>query len=114
MAFAISSTSEYDTWFRKLDEEVQARILTKVAVLAEVGPLLRRPTVGKVKESSFPNMKELVVQVGGRPYRIFFLFGSTRSALLLLGGVKDGDGDKDFYDRMIPQVDALVKKYKWK
>ena len=33
-------------------------------------------------------MKELRIQHGGRPYRIFFAFDPRRVAILLLGGVK--------------------------
>jgi len=114
MGFEISSTSEYRTWFGEQEEEVKKRIYALVTVLSEKGPDLRRPYVGTIKDSAFTNMKELVVQAAGRPYRVFFIFGSKRNGLLLLGGVKDGVGEKDFYARMIPLADKLVEKYEWK
>jgi hypothetical protein len=114
MSFEIDSTSEYKAWFAKQEEEVKKRIYALVTVLGERGPALKRPYVGTIEESAFTNMKELIVQVAGRPYRIFFIFGTNRIGLLLIGSVKDGEGDKDFYTRMIPQADKLVKKYKWK
>jgi len=50
-------------------------------------------------------MRELRVQSGGRPLRVFYAFDPHRSAILLIGG--DKTGDKRFYDRMIPVADDL-------
>jgi hypothetical protein len=50
-------------------------------------------------------MRELRVQSGGRPIRIFYAFDPRRSAILLIGGDKTGDGR--FYERMIPIADKL-------
>jgi hypothetical protein len=54
-------------------------------------------------------MRELRVQSGGRPLRIFYAFDPRRSAILLIGG--DKTGDKRFYDRMIPAADDLYDLY---
>jgi hypothetical protein len=114
MDFEISSTTEFSEWFRNLEESIQAKVIVKVKLLGNLGPNLRRPHAGDVRGSKYSNMRELVVQVGGRPYRVFYLFGSTRKALLLIGGVKDGAADKNFYKTMVQQADQLVEKYKWK
>jgi hypothetical protein len=50
-------------------------------------------------------MRELRVQSGGHPIRIFYAFDPRRSAILLIGGDKTGDGR--FYARMIPVADRL-------
>jgi hypothetical protein len=50
-------------------------------------------------------MRELRVQVGGMPYRIFYAFDPRRAAILLIGGNKAGD-DR-FYERMIPIADRI-------
>jgi hypothetical protein len=50
-------------------------------------------------------MRELRVQSGGRPIRVFYAFDPRRSAILLIGGDKTGDGR--FYERMIPVADKL-------
>jgi hypothetical protein len=52
-------------------------------------------------------MRELRVQSGGRPLRVFYAFDPRRSAILLIGGDKTGDGR--FYERMIPIADALLR-----
>ena len=54
-------------------------------------------------------MRELRVQSGGRPIRIFYAFDPRRSAILLIGGDKTGDGR--FYERMIPIADKLYDVY---
>ena len=50
-------------------------------------------------------MRELRVQSGGKPLRIFYAFDPRRVAILLIGG--DKTADKRFYGRMIPIADRL-------
>ncbi len=52
-------------------------------------------------------MRELRVQSGGRPLRIFYAFDPRRSPILLIGET----GDDRFYQRMIPIADALYDVY---
>ncbi|WP_366511852.1 type II toxin-antitoxin system RelE/ParE family toxin [uncultured Amphritea sp.] len=40
------------------------------------------------------NLKELVIQHAGKPYRVFYAFDPKRRAVLLCGGRKDGSKDK--------------------
>ncbi len=54
-------------------------------------------------------MRELRVQSGGRPLRVFYAFDPRRYAILLIGGDKTGDGR--FYERMIPIADSLYDAY---
>jgi hypothetical protein len=54
-------------------------------------------------------MRELRVQSDGRPLRVFYAFDPRRSAILLIGCDKTGDGR--FYERMIPIADALYDVY---
>jgi hypothetical protein len=53
-------------------------------------------------------MRELRVQNGGRPLRVFYAF-DPRSAILLIGG--DKTGDNRFYERMVPVADDLYDTY---
>jgi hypothetical protein len=50
-------------------------------------------------------MRELRVQSGGHPVRIFYAFDPRRSAILLIGG--DKTGNDRFYERMIPVAEKL-------
>jgi hypothetical protein len=54
-------------------------------------------------------MKELRTQHCGRAIRTFFAFDPRRSAILLIGGDKTGDGR--FYERMIPVADRLYDEH---
>jgi hypothetical protein len=54
-------------------------------------------------------MRELRVQSGGRPIRIFYAFDPRRTAILLIGG--DKTGAKRFYEAMIPVADQLYDEY---
>jgi hypothetical protein len=54
-------------------------------------------------------MRELRVQSGGRPLRVFYAFDPRRSAILLIGG--DKTGDNRFYERMAPVADDLYDTY---
>lgn len=54
-------------------------------------------------------MRELRVQSGGKPLRVFYAFDPRRMAILLIGG--DKTGDQRFYERMIPIADALYDEY---
>jgi hypothetical protein len=54
-------------------------------------------------------MRELGVQSGGEPFRIFYAFDPRRTAILLIGGNKVGD-DR-FYETTIPIADRLYDEY---
>jgi hypothetical protein len=54
-------------------------------------------------------MRELWVQSGGKPLRVFYAFDPRRMAILLIGG--DKTGDKRFYDRLIPLADDLYDEH---
>jgi hypothetical protein len=54
-------------------------------------------------------VRELRVQIGGNPLRVFYAFDPRRTAILLIGGDKTG---KDrFYDEYVPLADELYDAY---
>jgi len=67
------------------------------------------PYSSGIARSKHDHMRELRVQSGGRPVRIFYAFDPRRSAILLIGG--DKTGDKRFYETMIPIADRLYDEY---
>jgi len=105
----IEITAEFESWFAELPVAVQLATEHAITILEVAGPGLGRPQVDTVKGSKHANMKELRVQQGGKPWRIFFAFDPRRSAILLIGGCKAGDGR--FYERMIPIADKLLDIY---
>lgn len=54
-------------------------------------------------------MRELRIQGGGEPYRVFYAFDPRRTAILLVDGNKTGD-DR-FYEIMIAVADRLYDNY---
>ena len=50
-------------------------------------------------------MRELRVQGGGRPLRVFYAFDPRRTSILFIGG--DKTGNDRFYEQDLPDADAL-------
>jgi hypothetical protein len=109
MAWNVEYTDEFGIWWNELPESQQADISATVLLLEEQGPQLAFPHSSGIAGSRHKLMRELRVQSGGRPIRIFYAFDPRRSAILLIGGEKTGD-DR-FYVRMIPIADALYDTY---
>lgn len=106
MAWEVVTRTRFDTWFDEQADEVQEEILAHFLILEERGPNLGRPQVDQVKASTYRNMKELRVQIGGHPFRAFFAFDSERKAIVLCAGDKKGEDERLFYKRMIKIADA--------
>lgn len=109
MPWNLEGTSEFEEWYGSLDADEQVALDGSIALLEEHGPALGRPHADTVRDSCFPNMKELRTQAGGHPLRTFFAFDPRRSAILLIGG--DKTGDTRFYRRMVPIADRLYATY---
>jgi hypothetical protein len=54
-------------------------------------------------------MRELRVQVQGRPFRVLYAFNPKRTAILLVGGDKSGDGR--WYEIQVPRADKLYDQH---
>lgn len=104
-------TDEYTRWFDKQNEKVQENIFCVIGTLKQHGPMLPRPLADGLGDKTFPNLKELRIQAGGRPIRIAFMFGKNRVGNILCGEIKDGSRDKDFYDGFIKTAKKLIYKY---
>ena len=92
-------------WWAALGEVRQDKIFATVRMLAERGPALPFPYSSGVKGSRHAHMRELSVQSGAKPVRIFYAFDPRRTAILLIGG--DKAGDDRFYEALVPVADAL-------
>lgn len=109
MAWEVEFTDEFEVWWNGLSEDEQVDVDAKVRLLEELGPVLARPHADTVYGSRHVNMKELIIQHAGRPYRVLFVFDPRRSAILLLGG--DKTGDANWYDRNIPIADRRYDEH---
>jgi hypothetical protein len=109
MSWNVEFTNEFERWWTELDEAVQDAIDRVVHLLEARGPTLPFPHSSDVRGSMHGNMRELRVQMGGEPYRIFYAFDPRRVGILLIGG--DKAGDDRFYERMIPMADRVYDEH---
>jgi hypothetical protein len=109
MAWNVEHTDEFAAWYHGLVESQQDDVAAAGLLLMEQGPQLPFPHSSGINGSKHPHMRELRVQSGGRPLRIFYAFDPRRSAILLIGGDKTGDGR--FYERMVATADKLYDVY---
>jgi hypothetical protein len=105
----IEYTDEFEAWWETLDADEQESVAVSVELLRQLGPHLPRPHADTLKGSRHANKKELRTQHAGRPLRTLFAFDPRRTAILLIGGDKTGDGR--FYVRMIPLADDLYDQH---
>jgi hypothetical protein len=54
-------------------------------------------------------MRELRIQVRGRPFRVLYEFDPKRAAILLVGG--DKTGDDRWYEVNVPKADQLYDRH---
>ncbi len=105
MSWEVEFTDEFGTWWDSLDDDEQDSIDRAVQLLEARGPSLPFPHSSGINGSRHGNMRELRVQHQGKPYRVFYAFDPRRSAILLIGGNKEGDDL--FYERMVPLADRI-------
>jgi hypothetical protein len=105
----VEFTDEFECWWDGLSEAEQEDINAKAIILQKVGPSLRRPHSGPIVTSRHPNMKELIVQHAGMPYRVLYAFDPRRCAVLLIGGNKTGD-DR-WYEQFVPIADRIYDEH---
>ena len=107
--WSIEYTDEFGEWWQTLAVEEQEDLTAGVELLEERGPHLGYPYSSGILGSRHGHMRELRVQSGGRPLRVFYAFDPLRSAILLIGG--DKTGDSQFYERYIPIADRLYDEH---
>jgi hypothetical protein len=109
MEWVVEYTDEFGDWWSTLSEAEQSSVDANVQNLERRGPNLPFPYSSGISGSRHPHMRELRVQSGGTPLRVFYAFDPRRTAILLIGG--DKTGDKRFYERMIPLADRLYDEH---
>ena len=88
---------------------VQLELAALSGLLRQFGPQLRRPHCDTLNGSKHANMKELRIKFRNEPWRILFAFDPEQSAILLLGGNKQGD--KRWYKKNIPIAEARFRRH---
>jgi len=106
---AVEYTDEFHEWWDGLIDREQDDITAVVGLLEELGPSLGYPHSTSIETSRHGVMRELRVQSGGQPIRVFYAFDPRRSAILLIGGLKTGNSR--FYERFVPIADSIYDEY---
>lgn len=109
MPWDVEFTDEFEAWWSGLTEQEQIKIAAAVRALEELGPNLPFPLSSGVNGSRHEHMRELRVQVQGRPYRVLYAFDPRRTAILLIGG--DKTGDERWYEVHVPIADRLYERH---
>lgn len=109
MEWLVEYTNEFGEWWTELSDSEQVSVAAHVRKLEQSGPNLPFPYSSGIETSRHAHMRELRIQSGGTPLRVFYAFVPRRVAILLIGG--DKSGSKRFYDRMIPAADALYDEH---
>ncbi len=105
----VIGTDEFNDWYLALgadDAEATARAVDRLQAL---GVALGFPHSSAIKGAKRHALRELRIQSGGRPLRVFYVFDPKRQAILLLGG--DKSGDSRFYEVFIPKAERIFDEY---
>lgn len=105
----VEYTDQFGDWWIGLSDDEQRDIDAYVQQLMKRGPALPYPYSSDIRGSRHGQMRELRVQSGGKPIRVFHAFDPRRAAILLIGG--DKTGDRRFYERMVPIADSLYDEH---
>ena len=109
LGWDIEYTDEFGDWWSSLTATEQGKIDASVRLLEEYGPGLDYPYTSCISQSKHAKMRELRIQVGGRPFRVLYAFDPNRTGLLLIGG--DKTGDDRWYDVYVPIADRLYDQH---
>lgn len=101
----VEYSDEFAAWWDTLSESKQIVIRGTIGLLQNEGPNLKFPYSSSVQGSKYSHMRELRIQIRGKPCRILYAFDPMRRAILLIGGFKSGN-DR-WYIKFIPIADNL-------
>ena len=109
MPWDVESSAEYLDWWQDLSLAQQKSIDRILQQLIELGPNLPTRYSKKVVSSRHGRMRELRVQSGGRPLRVFYAFDPRQIGVLLLGG--DKTGNDRFYVESVHIADDIYDRH---
>ena len=86
-------TALIDSWMFTLSRRERARMVAVISMLADFGPGLGRPHVGKIVSSRHSQMKELRVSGDfGRELRVLFCFAPDPRPFSSAGAISQANG----------------------
>lgn len=96
-------------WWEQLLQDEQTKVAVGVELLRLHGATLGFPWPSGISISRHSHLRELRVQVDGRPFRVLYAFNPLRNATLLLGG--DKMGNQRWYEVNVPIADRLYDEH---
>ncbi len=104
------ATDEFTRWYEGLGAKDREAVARYVDLLESKGTDLGHPYSSAIAGARHA-LRELRVQAGGRPLRVFYAFDPRRDVVLLVGGSKEGASDKRFYREFIPKAERIWEEY---
>jgi hypothetical protein len=111
VSWDVEYTNEFSDWWMSLTEDEQDAVAIGIRKLETLGLALGYPHSSQVKGSRHGRMRELRIQVHGRPFRVFYAFNPERNAILLIGADKGTVGDDRFYELFVPLADSIYDEH---
>ena len=74
-------------WFDGLSDEVRGKVLARINLLAEHGPMLDYPFTSQIEG----RLREMRMRFGKTRYRVLYFFDDSRIGVLLHAFTKDSD-----------------------
>ncbi len=111
MEWTVLYDDDFIEWLEQQQIDLQDVILGKARSLGKTGPLTGRPLVGTIRGSKYFNLKELIVQHRGIPWRVFFAFDPNQDAVILVGDNKKGQDEKRWYRKIIKEAEQRYEKH---
>ncbi len=109
MVVEVVGTAEFEQWFHGLANKEEAAVVRAVDILEQKGITLGFPNSSAIESAKSIALRELRIQSGGHPLRVFYVFDRIRRAVLLIGG--DKTGDNRFYEKLIPMAEKIYRQY---
>ena len=109
MLWEVEYTDEFGQWWQGTFGEPAGRGGRQGRPAEGVRPNLPYPYSSDIRGSRHGVMRELRVQSGGRPIRVFYAFDPRRTSILLIGG--DKTGNDGFYEEYVPVADNLYDEH---
>jgi len=105
MTWEVLLVREFEPEFFELPTDVRRELVAITRLLEHFGPLLARPHVDTLKDSRYPNMKEMRFAAADGVWRVAFAFDPKRRAIVLVAGDKSGGSERRFYNELIRKAD---------
>ena len=113
MLWEVEYTDEFGEWWMELSARQQDAVATRIEILMEHGPKLPHPYSSDIRGSRHGVMvRELRVQSGGRPLRVFYAFDPRPNiGFSSLEAGPHATGNNRFYEEYVPVADNLYDEH---